>query len=300
MADNDLIIGGASGYNWDQLKYWVNSIKKTGYTGSIVLVATNMSGETVKKLTENNVSVYAYGKRTPDGGIEKTENNIPPHVERFLFIWDYLRKNENEYRFVTVTDTRDVIFQKDPFEWMEHNNIGRSSVKLVAPSEAMYYKDEPWNRDNLRQAYGDYFYENLGFKNMLISCCGVIAGTSEYVKDLVFNMFANSINRPIPVVDQVVFNMLINTQPYKGVTYTAPMSTAWTLQAGTMNDPTKVEQFKDKWLELPPYFYDGKFLTAGGNEFCIVHQYDRVPEWKKYVEQKFRQEDQSNYFRYTA
>ena len=29
----DLIIGGASGYTWDQLKFWVNSIKKSGFTG---------------------------------------------------------------------------------------------------------------------------------------------------------------------------------------------------------------------------------------------------------------------------
>ena len=36
----DLIIGGASGYNWDQLKYWVNSINKTGFKGDVVIVAT--------------------------------------------------------------------------------------------------------------------------------------------------------------------------------------------------------------------------------------------------------------------
>ena len=69
----DLIIGGASNYNWDQLKYWVNSIKKTGFKGDIVLAVTNMSGETVKKLVEEDVKVFAYGKRTEDGGIAKTE-----------------------------------------------------------------------------------------------------------------------------------------------------------------------------------------------------------------------------------
>ena len=38
----DLIIGGASNYTWDQLKYWVNSIKLSGFKGDIVLVATNI------------------------------------------------------------------------------------------------------------------------------------------------------------------------------------------------------------------------------------------------------------------
>ena len=47
------------------------------------------------------------------------------------------------------------------------------------------------------------------------------------------------------------------------------------------------EQFKSKWLELPPSFRDGKVVTAGGNEFYIVHQYDRVPEWKKFIMEKY-------------
>ena len=55
----DLIIGGASNYNWDQLKYWVNSIKQTGFKGDIVLVATNMSGETVNKLVENLILYHS-------------------------------------------------------------------------------------------------------------------------------------------------------------------------------------------------------------------------------------------------
>jgi hypothetical protein len=38
----DLIIGGASGYTWDQLKYWVNSIQLSGFAGDVVLVATNI------------------------------------------------------------------------------------------------------------------------------------------------------------------------------------------------------------------------------------------------------------------
>jgi hypothetical protein len=37
----DLIIGGASNYTWDQLKFWVNSIKKTGFDGDIVIVGTS-------------------------------------------------------------------------------------------------------------------------------------------------------------------------------------------------------------------------------------------------------------------
>lgn len=276
MAKKNLIIGGIFNYNIDQIKPWVLSIEDTMPDAHRVMCVSNINQETRDWLKEKKFEL-----------VEMPQANIPVHVLRFLSIYEYLRTHWANYNYVITTDVKDVIFQKNPFEWLEANNIGRSGVKLVAPSEAMYYKDEPWNRDNLRQAYGDYFYETLGFKNMRICCCGVIGGESEYVKDLVFNMFANGINRPIPIVDQAVFNMLINTQPYKDVTYSAPMSTAWTLQAGTMNDPTKVDEFRPFWTEVPPVFKDGKFLTASGNEFYIVHQYDRVPEWKKFIMEKY-------------
>jgi hypothetical protein len=32
--------------------------------------------------------------------------------------------------------------------------------------------------------------------------------------------------------------------------------------------------------------------------YCIVHQYDRVPEWKKFVQEKYGQEDESQLFVY--
>ena len=287
MEKKNLIIGGIQNYGIDQIKPWVLSVNETMSDAHKVMCISNINQETTQWLVEQGFEL-----------VHMPQANIPVHVLRFLTIYEYLQENWAKYNYVITTDVKDVFFQNDPFKWLENNNIGRSEKKLVAPSEAMFYKDEPWNRDNLRQAYGDYFYEKLGFKNMLICCCGVIGGTSEYVKDLVFNMFANGTNRPIPIVDQVVFNMLINTQPYKDATYSAPMSTGWTLQAGTMNDPNKVNEFKPNWLELPPTFNGSKFLTAGGNEFCIVHQYDRVPEWKKFIAEKYGQEDQSQLFVY--
>ena len=35
MARKDIIIGGASNYSWNHLKYWINSIAKSGFTGDV-------------------------------------------------------------------------------------------------------------------------------------------------------------------------------------------------------------------------------------------------------------------------
>jgi hypothetical protein len=45
-------------------------------------------------------------------------------------------------------------------------------------------------------------------------------------------------------------------------------------------------------------FDNGVVMTHDRYVFPIVHQYDRVPEWKKFVEQKYGQEDESQFFKY--
>ena len=293
----DLIIGGASNYDWDQLKYWVNSIKKTGFEGDIVLAATNRSGETVKKLVEHDVKVFAYGKRTEDGGIAKTENNIPPHVERFIFIWDFLRKNKDTYRYVVVTDTRDVIFQKDPVKYLG-NNLFRQSI--ICASEGLAYKDEPWGNKNLLDTFGPMVYDE--FKDNLIYNVGTIAGFYEEVRDLLLQIFFQSVNRPIPIVDQAVFNFLINLHPLQGEVLFTNNTSGWAVQLGTTKaaieagagdigqivrqDPSKMDDYIKVYQDIQPVV-DNDLVTTGHVPFTIVHQWDRVPAIKELVMKKY-------------
>ena len=293
----DLIIGGASGYNWDQLKYWVNSIKKTRFKGDVVIVATNMSADTVKKLVDNDVKVYAYGQRTEDGGIAKTENNIPPHVERFLFIWDFLRKNQGVYRFVVVTDTRDVIFQQDPSEYLESHLFRKS---IVCASEGLSYKDEPWGSKNLLDTFGPMIYDEL--KDNLIYNVGTIAGFCEEVRDLLLQIFFQSVNRPIPIVDQAVFNFLINLHPLQGEVMFTNNTSGWAVQLGTTKaaieagagdigqivrqDPSKMDDYIKAYQDEQPVV-DNDLVATGHVPFTIVHQWDRVPAIKELVMKQY-------------
>ena len=141
MAKENLIIGGIFNYNVNQIKPWVLSIEENVKNAHRVMCISNINEETQRWLSNKGFEL-----------IEMPKANIPVHVLRFLSIYEYLRKNWAKYNYVITTDVKDVIFQKDPFDFMEDNNIGRSSIKLMAPSEAMYYKDEPWNSDNLKRS----------------------------------------------------------------------------------------------------------------------------------------------------
>jgi hypothetical protein len=295
----DLIVGGASGYNWNQLRYWVNSIKKTGFKGDIVLVATNMSGDTVKRLVEEDVKVFAYGNRSEDGGIAKTDNNIPPHVERFIFIWDFLRKNKDTYRFVTVTDTRDVIFQKDPTEYLEANLL-HGSGSIICASEGLAYKDEPWGSKNLLDTFGPLVYDEL--KDNEIYNVGTIAGFDDDVRDLLIQIFFQSVNRPIPIVDQAVFNFLISLGSYEYDAVKLSNESGWAIQLGTTleaikagagdigqmvrQDPSKLDEYIKVYKDTQPIVKDDLVMN-NFTSFTIVHQWDRVPAIRDLVEKLY-------------
>ena len=284
MAKN-LIIGGFTNYNANQLRPWVLSAKVHSGDDNdcdIVLVYGNASDETLDWLESQGVIIV------PMLGVEGIR--LPIHVLRFHSIYDYLYKHWQKYEYVITTDVKDVYFQCDPFE----NLIGH---KLVVASEGLRYKDEAWGNENLLQSYGPYIYQQ--FKNNEIFNVGTFGGTSEYVKDMVFNIFTNAINRPIPICDQAVFNVLINTQPFKDViTHTHD----WACELGTVMDPSKIEKFRPNLLFSEPIWENGlvKIPPLDGRIFPIVHQYDRVPEIKKFVEKKFGQDDESQMFIYRS
>jgi hypothetical protein len=274
---NDLIIGGCTNYGINELKPWVLSINEVcDENVSKVMCVGNASQETRDWLLEQGFAIVDM-PQIP---------NIPVHVLRFLSIHDYLRTHWELYRFVVTTDVKDVYFQSNPFTWLEENLV---NSKLVAGSESIRYKNEAWGNENLYQTYGPYVYEQ--FCNNEIYNVGTIGGESEYVKDLVFNIFTNATNRPIPIVDQAVYNVLIKTQPYKDVIFFAKQSDGWACQAGTTVDPSKIEKFRPYLTEPEPNFIDGIVYTSLGTPFAIVHQYDRVPEWKKFIKVKYKQEE---------
>lgn len=273
MAKKNLIISAFTGYSFEQLKPYVYSIRDLHLDVDLVMAIGNTDMATRAKLETLGWNLI----KVP------TLKEVPIHVSRFLPMYDYLATNSNQYNFVVSTDVKDVIFQRNPFEWLS-NNLG--DKKLVAGSEALKYKDEPWGDDNLKTTYGGYVYDR--FKDNPIYNVGTLGGESEYMCDLFFNLFYNSIGRPIPIVDQAVFNVMIQTQPYRDRVLFAEQRSGWACQAGTVVDPTKMNYFRPNLLEPEPVWQDNKVLTSKGEEFVIVHQYDRVPEWREHYARKYQ------------
>ena len=56
----DLIIGASTGYTWDTLKYWVNSINQSGFEGDKVLVLMNCDRETTMKVANAGFTIIGF------------------------------------------------------------------------------------------------------------------------------------------------------------------------------------------------------------------------------------------------
>lgn len=221
--------------------------------------------------------------------------NAPIHVARFMSIYDYLKTHWDLYENVVTTDVKDVYFQSNPFDIFQSKFYKDNNYKLVVASEGLRYKDEPWGNENLWQSYGPYIYDD--FRNNEIFNVGTFGGDAEYVKDMVFNIFSNAINRPIPICDQAVFNVLINTQPFKDVIY---YTHDWACELGTVMDPAKIDSFRPNLMFSEPIWKDRqvKIPPLAETPFPIVHQYDRVPFLKEFIREKYNQTDESEYFTY--
>lgn len=274
----DLIIGAFKNYTFNTIKPWVYSINECGFTGDKVIISIGSSKETNSKLADAGFTVIDAPSQTRMGF----------HMERFIHIYNFLKEQGNNYRYVITTDVRDVIFQKNPIKWIE-NNIYRNK-KIIAISESILIKNEHWNRENIIKAFGEYFYKDI--ENQEVYNVGTLAGESEYIRDLCGMLYQLSANRPDWVADQAAYNVLLNWHPYKKNTLFVGLSDAWACNLHITNKPVEKEHFAPFILERKPFFEDGLVKDGKTKEpFYIVHQYDRDPELASFYKKKYKIED---------
>ena len=291
----DLLIGGASNYTYDDVKCWINSAKKSGFDGDIVLVATNIKLTELEKIAEKGVQILAYGQKDADGNYS-SNSQMAPHVERFFHIWNFLNTTKEEYDYVITTDVRDVVFQKNPSDFLRNDTF----IEFVAAGEGLAYKDEPWGNNNYLQAFGPFFHNQI--KDKEIYNVGVMAGELVTVRDILLMILQLSVNRPIPIVDQAVYNFILNTDTFKNQTEFFGNNSGWTCNLGTTlaaiqsgagdigqrNDPTAQLLYQTKYLvDQPVISEDGTVYNAHEIPFYVVHQYDRVAGLAEKIRAKY-------------
>ena len=276
--ENDIVIGFITGYKFEKIAPWVNSLLQSGFQGQKWMICYNIEQEVIDKLQSLGFRVYNF--------IIEGQFNIVNI--RFLHIWQLLKSLPEKPRYIINTDVADVIFQSDPSIWLETN---LKDKKLCVASESLKYKDEAWGIHNMYQSFGPIAAEHMSDK--VIYNAGTTSGVYEEYLDFCYNVSLLCNGAPQFVEggggpDQAAVNLLLSLKPYSDITYFVNHDVPWACQCGTTVDPNKIENFRPKLLSVEPVFEDGCVFNNLGHKYVMVHQYNRVPEWKKILEEKYK------------
>jgi hypothetical protein len=280
----DLLLGGIDLYNWDKVKIWVRSVRKTGFTGDIVLLGYRITKDIAEMGKEYGVDVYEINYDSFGNAIVHEGSGIPTqcHQLRFFHAWQFLLDNHTKYNNVIITDVRDVVFQKNPSEYLD--TVLTDDRPIVISSEGILFKDEPWNFQNLVRGFGPIIAEQLAHR--VAYNVGVLAGKSSAMKNLFLCLYSNTVGRYIPS-DQSSFNVLIHEGLLSSYVSTNHNDT-WACQCGVTLDPEK-PYHTPFLLEPQAIIKDGIVYNHKNEMFHIVHQWDRIPQLRSVIEGQYGQ-----------
>jgi hypothetical protein len=291
--NRDLVVGVMSNYDYRKVEPWVVSLKRSGFKGDIAMICFNVSHDTLMKLENQGVQVYAYNLDSAGNAVFNSPRAVV--VDRFRALYEFSNAAnwKERYRFIVTTDVKDVIFQDDPIRFLEHHEP--DGKKINVGSECLAYKDEPWGNENMFNSYPRFVYETM--KEKTIYNCGTISGSMAEMHDLFLAIYLLSIGSPVHNPDQAAINILLNMKPWSDITRFCDMQSGYAVQLGTVADPAKLEAFRPNLLEhkLPAIHEPSGRVFVSDNDGedkiipAIVHQYDRIPSWNKIIDAKYRE-----------
>lgn len=215
LNNNDLVIGAATGYNFNQVKPFIYSLKKTGYCGKICLIIyKNQSlkkelkslGVDILEISKGNIfgfqklSILRFNPRIQF--IFQTlislvkvffHKNIDPRIKSIGQIsslnlsiacsryYHYLKYiSSTNFDRILLADIKDIVFQSNPFE-----HIG-DGIYYAIENHEVTIKDQDGNDKWIKRLFSTKDYNFL--KDQLISCSGSTIGSRKEIIDYLYNM----------------------------------------------------------------------------------------------------------------
>jgi len=290
----DLILAAAQDYDWPALRPFVESLRATGYDGEARFFVSGLSPTTIELLRESGVEIskpsrarVRIGRHTFEPYNPRTTRvrwHLQPYVgratrllaaasrdrraaavrlggfvsnvdvARYFWYRRYLAPRVHRYRYVMLTDVRDVVFLASPFSF----DIAED-VCVFLENGKLRLRDQTNNRGWLIGAYGQAGYEEIADRP--ISCSGITIGDARAVLEYLERMVDElaRLPRQFRGMDQGVHNYLLHNGRI-------PRARVVSNEAGPVLT-----------IGTMPEGEAAAALRARGRELTIVHQYDRHP-----------------------
>jgi hypothetical protein len=167
------------------------------------------------------------------------------------------------------TDVKDVIFQKDPTEWL--NKWMRRDI--LAFSECIKLSDDPWAVVNSGTTFPMEW--EFGMKDQISYCAGTIVGKREAMRDLFIDIYrwSKTTANPEQLSDQAAFNVLLRLDHYKHSVDFVDQERGFATQLGTV----WVNKDKLPITEPTPIYKDNnRFYNQRGDAPRVLLPCERV------------------------
>lgn len=190
-------------------------------------------------------------------------------VERFYIMSKVLKRYANVFSNVLLTDCRDVVLQKNPFDLIHDNLVTGLESKMLA--------DDPLNCYWISCLYGETAFERL--RNHRIICAGVTLGPAQAIQKYLDDL-CNEMWNHLPQVTQLQFGPDQAAHNYLIYEKQIPC-TLVDNQSGfivTVNLENSDDHFTSSTNGL---------LQINGVVPAIVHQYDRHPDLVHFFQEKY-------------
>jgi hypothetical protein len=278
----DIVVGAVSGYPFESIRYWINSLERSGFRGETVILVGDDDAGLIEMLRARRCTVLTRRALLDESDLltPGTHSHSSVSVDRHLWMWKYLSSTSADARYVVHADVRDVVFQSDPSAWLERHLAGR---RLVVSGEGLGFSDQDWNGRTLKEVCGAGVFNRM--RNSMVWNAGVVAGELALMRDLSLSVYLTS--GDVLYGDQASLNVLLAGTPYKECTLFDAGEAGWACHAATMAATSRGIALSYKFRGREPLFDGEAVHTSDGEPFCIVHQYDRVPAWKACLERKF-------------
>ena len=282
----NLIIGVAYGYDFEQMRPFMDSLKRINFNGVVIIAGDDNLVIPVDYTRFLNVEVInekglrrsivlrgtnkflssPYVRNVAKQALFKISKhneglflNLFIHIyhivnARIAFYYKYLKYNKFENVF--ITDIRDVVFQSDPF-------VGFSGgCNVFQENENTNIKSDKWSSSWIREGYGEKVLNAIGDKE--IYCAGTILSDYESAVSLLKNMLIECLHwkgrMNIYGPDMGVLLYLIHTNGVSNLIKRKNGDIVLTVSPDTYD----VIEIKNELIEYK------KIQPA------VVHQYDRI------------------------
>jgi hypothetical protein len=269
----DLILGTVENYDFYEFRRFLISLRRTNFRGHVCLfVGPGISRRTIARIRDYDVEVVPYRSKFPfvadphpDAPKSLPEPIYVFNYRHFLYC-DYLLKRGGKFRNVLITDVKDVVFQRDPFDFVVGDRIHLAMENPDIPVGSC-----PWTSQWILAGYPPEVLERL--KDDELSCAGTTLAPVPRMMRYLELMLAEIVGMKdaYECADQAAHNLLLHERKLEPVNrlrnFEGPVLTVGTEPRYELSD-------------------EGDLVNRDGSVIAVVHQYDRHPQLVRIYEEK--------------